>query len=132
MTSASIEYSIDVRAQLVLVEYRADAGVEEWVSAMEGILADPAYRPGFSFLVDRRHASAPSTADLRRMIAFIGDRAERFADSRWAIVTYSPADFGMARMTGALAADHPTTIRVFSDRDDGLRWILEPSSTDAS
>jgi hypothetical protein len=132
VTSASIAYSIDARAQLVLVEYRANAGFEDWASTMEAILADPAYRPGFSFLVDRCHASAPTTADLHRMINFIGDRAGRFADSRWAIVTYSPADFGMARMTEVLAKDHPTTIRVFSDRDHGLRWLLNPNSTGAT
>lgn len=126
--AADIEYSIDVESGIVHLIFVADAPYEQWASTLEEVIARPDYRPGFDFLVDRRQASVVSKSDLRRMVEFIDRRVESFAGSRWAIVVSSSADFGMGRMGQVFANRHPTTIEIFRDREEGLRWLTEPHS----
>lgn len=128
----SIDYSIDASAGIVRLEYTGDATFEEWSSTLKAIFADAAYCPGFDFLIDRRRASAPTAETMHRMIAFI-DRNLTFCEgSRWAIVTYSLADYGMGRMAQALASDHPTTLEIFTDLKEGLDWLAGPTPSDVA
>jgi CheY-like chemotaxis protein len=91
---------------------------------MRAIFADPAYRPGFGFLIDRRAAVPPESDDVRRMVGFIGRHRPQISGSRWAFVTSGPADYGMARMVQALASDHPTTLLIFETPAAALAWLL--------
>jgi hypothetical protein len=127
----NIEHSIDASAGIVRLVYAGDATFEEWASALETIFSDATYRPGFNFLVDRRRASAPKPDDLRRMVVFIDEHMALCRDSRWAIITYSLADYGMGRMAQVLASDHPTVIEIFTEPDQGLHWLQERPRSDA-
>jgi hypothetical protein len=128
MTPSLVRLSVDPERGIVELHPEGGSSFEAWAAELEAVLKHPEYRPGFHFLVDH-HGRTPTTADARRMVAFIGEREAAFAGSRWAIVVHRDVDFGMARMVEALAEDQPTTIRVFRDREEGLRWLRsEPAA----
>jgi hypothetical protein len=122
---SGLDYGIDVPAKIVRLVFSGSVSHEDWLGTLETIFASPGYRPGFDFLVDRRNAEAPTADEARRMVAFIYRNRAACIDSRWAIVVTSDADFGMVRMTQALAADHPTEIEVFRDMDRAISWLAD-------
>ncbi len=133
MANPGITYSIDESEGIVRVVHHAEQEFREWAAVMDAILVDPRYRPGMGFLVDRRAVGPLETPQLHRIVSFMGSRLDDgFADTSWAIVVGGTADFGMARMSQALAADHPTVIEVFHDEEAALAWLrrrlAEPSA----
>lgn len=120
----AITYSVDSENGLAHVVYGPAFSFEAWEQAMRAIFAEPSYRPGFGFLIDRRGSEPPEPDDVRRMVGFIGRHRSEIAGSRWAFVTSGPADYGMARMVQALASDHPTTLRIFEAPAAALAWLL--------
>jgi CheY-like chemotaxis protein len=122
--SDPITHTLDPDGGLVHVVYGRTFSFEAWEASMRATFADPAYRPGFGFLIDRRDAVPPEPADVRRMVAFIGRHRPQISGSRWAFVTSGPADYGMARMAQALASDHPTTLRIFETPEAAREWLL--------
>lgn len=118
-----ISYSIDAAAGIVRLVYQGGPSFEQWRRTTETALADPAYRTGFSFLVDRRLDDAPSPEFVRRVLQFLWLRVSDLAGSRWAIVTRAPASYGMARVLKALGSDHPMPIEVFMDMKEAERWL---------
>ena len=120
---SGIDYGIDVPARMVRLVFSGSVPFETWAATMETIFGLPDYRPGFDFLVDRRDAEAATADEVRRIVAFIYKNRAACANSRWAIVVTSDADFGMVRMTQALAYDHPTEIEIFHDVDHAISWL---------
>ncbi len=120
-----LSYFIDPAAPLVRLLYHGAPSFEEWQQTMEAVLADPAYRPGFPFLVDRRFDEPASPEYVRRVIRFLWLHVAKLAGSRWAIVTWTPASYGMARVKKAMAFDLPLPIEVFKDLEQAERWLRE-------
>lgn len=120
----AITHTIDAESRLVHVVYGPSFDFEAWEATMRAVFGDPAYEPGFGFMIDRRATVPPEPADVRRMVAFIGRHRPQISGSRWAFVTSGPADYGMARMVQALASDHPTTLRIFETPAAALAWLL--------
>jgi len=124
MGHPGITYSIDECEGIVRLVHHEEREFREWAAVMEALLDDPGFGPGMGFLVDRRAVGPLETQDLHRIVDFIGSRLdEGFADTSWALVVGGTADFGMGRMSQALAADHPTVIEVFRDPDEALLWL---------
>ena len=118
-----VTYRIDAGERLVYLTMAGDCSYGEWEAAMLAVLADPSYRPGFGFLVDRRAAPAPTTDYIRRVITFNKMHRGELGGGRRAVVVGSTADYGMGRMAGILSGDSPTPIRAFTDMDEALRWL---------
>jgi hypothetical protein len=61
--------TVDARLRMVRVQYIDGAPTfDEWARTMLGILRDPAYEPGFGFLVDD-----PANYGMARMGQALGD-----------------------------------------------------------
>ena len=118
----SITYRIDPVERLVYLTMAGDASYREWEGAMLAILADPSYRPGFDFLIDRRAAPAPTSDFIRRVVAFNREHHQELGGGR-AVVVGNTADFGMGRMAEILSEGEPSPIRAFTSLDEALRWL---------
>ena len=120
---ARLSYSIDLAASVVRLVYNGGPSFEEWERTMWAALADPAYRRGFFFLVDRRFDEPTSTDFVRRVVDFLSLNEPELAESRWAIVVSSPASYGMARMKQAFGGGLPMPIEVFRDLGEAEQWL---------
>jgi hypothetical protein len=122
-SAPSLSYSIDPDAGLVRLVFRGAASFEEWQRTMEAVRADPAYRPGASFLVDR-HFDEPASPDFAvRWIRFLWLHVGELAGSRFAIVTLDPRSYGVARAQKALGFDLPISIEIFTELEKAERWL---------
>jgi len=92
---------------------------------MVEILASPIARPRLAMMVDRREVETITSDFVVQMIGFFSQRQAAFAGSRTAIVVKDDSGFGMGRMTELKSAlENPaSTIRVFRDYDEGVRWL---------
>ena len=120
---AHLSYSIDSAAGLVRLVYQGGPSFDEWERTMQAALTDPAYQPGFPFLVDRRSGEPASTDYVRRVVDFLYLHEDQLARSRWAIVAPSPASYGMARMKQAMAGRLAMPIEVFMELGEAERWL---------
>jgi hypothetical protein len=124
--SAPFTYRIDVDRGLVFLIYgNRQPTTSEWCAVMDALLGDAQYRAGMNLVSDRRHlVDAPTTGTLQQMASYVGRNAERIGTARWAIVTGTPAEYGMVRMGEVLFASAGSHIelRPFVDMDAALRW----------
>jgi hypothetical protein len=126
----SLRYTIDRAARVVRLDYDANPSFPDAKAALRTIVVDPAYEPGFSFLVDRRQVGPPSTEYVRRLVAFVEANQGAFVGSRWALVAPSPVLFGMGRMSQLLSAKLPISVEVFGDVESAEAWLLGGFSTE--
>jgi hypothetical protein len=94
-------------------------------------VADPLFAPGYSVLVDRREARAPSPSFVRSQAAFLRQHADRLGNGHYAIVVH-PEDaeaFGMARMLEMIAENENPALRLrtFRDIDSAEQWLSAPT-----
>jgi hypothetical protein len=120
----SFSVSVDPSARRVRLDYTGSPNFEEWVAAVESALADSGYRPGFSWLIDRRDSVVPDTRFVRSAARFLGRRAAQFAGSRIAIVVDSEAGYGMSRMHQILTEESLPQLEIFADIAEAERWLL--------
>jgi hypothetical protein len=117
--------SIDPALSLVTFLYTSNPTFAEWRSAMEAVFADPAYRPGFHFLGDRRSVPAPPSREyFEQALEFTLAHADQVRGSRWATVVATPAGYGMARVAQAISEDSsPIEFGIFTDLGAALSWL---------
>jgi hypothetical protein len=115
--------SIDEHAGLVRIRYLGEPSFDEWAECMRAIVGDPRFRPGFSFLSDRRGIPALSTGFVRLCVDFLSGYSEEVGGSRWAVVIDSPAAYGMMRVAQVLASEVTSHIEIFTDIDEAEAWL---------
>jgi hypothetical protein len=124
--SAPFTYRIDRARGIVFLEYgQIQPSATEWCAVMDELVADPDFRPGLPFVSDRRRlGEAPTTNTLRAMAEYVGKRRDDFGPARWAIVTGTPAEYGMVRMGEVLfgSAGSLIHLRPFTDMDEATAW----------
>lgn len=119
-----LAYRIDHDDHLVHVTITGSAYFYEWEETMLKALADPSYRPGYGFLIDRRGAPAPGPDFIKRVVAFNDAHRGELGGGRRAVVVGGKSDFEMGRMAEAFSEGSPSPIRVFDDYDEARRWLL--------
>jgi hypothetical protein len=116
------EYSIDPVKRRVTTTGRGILVFAQMMASAEAMRKDPALDPTFTELVDITQVeSVDLTADQIEALAGI-----RIFDgsARRAILAPSPLYYGMARMYEAHhSAGAEATIRVFTDRDEAVKWL---------
>jgi hypothetical protein len=118
-----VTYRIDADERIVHLTMTGECSYDEWERAMLAALADPSYRPGFGFLIDRRGADITTPDFIRRVVCFNLEHQVELGGGRRAVVVGSTADYGMGRMAEILSDDSPSPIRVFKDIDEALGWL---------
>jgi hypothetical protein len=124
----SLRYSIDRTARVVRLDYDTNPSFPEAERVLRALLADAAYEPGFSFLVDRSSIGPPSTEYVRNLVAFVRANEHAFEGSRWALVASGPAVYGMGRMSQLLASGIPIRISIFRDVETAEAWLRADAS----
>jgi hypothetical protein len=119
-----LTYTIDPRAGLVRLRYEGSVEIEEFETALGDIVEDRAFQPGFSFLLDRRGAQAPTRDYIRRAVSFARSRATSFGACRWAVVADSPEVYAMLSM-GQILGGAVLDIEIFTDIHEAETWLRE-------
>jgi len=124
----SLHVAFDVRGGFMRVTLAGGLRFESFVAAFDALVSHESFRPGANTLWDFRAAPLASvpTETLRRIMRFAGDRQELRRGARIALVVASDADFGVARIYEALAADLPMEFRVFRDVGEAEAWTSGP------
>ncbi len=119
-----IEMRVKGAERLVLGKLRGAVGTREMIDALDGVVADPGFRPGFDVLSDHREIASPLAPDqLEALLGHLSTLGGSFAGSRWAIVTTAPASYGMMRMLSVLAEPIGLEVRVFREMDEAREWL---------
>lgn len=108
------------------IEVRPTGAVDaaEIRRTFEALIADPAIAPGMDLLSDSSALdTASTTAIVKSVIPLIERLAERIGSFRLALVAPGDATYGMGRMTEALSAQAPVSVRVFRARRDAEAWL---------
>jgi hypothetical protein len=120
-------YRIHEGLSVVLFEGQGALSYERWSAGVDAALADPAFRPGFRFISDRRRMDASRT-DRRFADAtlFLRSRAAQLGAIRWAVLIgeNDPA-YTLVRATAVLAQSSVVQLEPFTDLDEALEWILQ-------
>jgi hypothetical protein len=93
------------------------------------IYADPGYDPAFDGLADFTHASIDMTFDEMWMLVEGMRQSGLASRGRWAFVVPSALNLGMSRMFETLSNDLQSSIRMFMDRDEALKWLRRHEQT---
>lgn len=126
MTPSPGTYRIDSDEGIVYISGTEVASLTEWTNFLDSILADPAFRPGFCLISDRRNMqSTPPAGYARDLADRIVARRDRLKGARWAIVVNSTVSYGLGRLIELSIEDAGVEMHVFNDYEEGLRWIRE-------
>jgi hypothetical protein len=129
----ALTYSIDPKRRRVTVVATAQPTFEQWVLVHDAFLHDPAFRPGYDILWDRRaYTSAPDRAYIERVVQWWRDHQATLGEGRIATVVpdAAAAAYGMARMAEILGRAE-SNLRAFNDLAEAVRWLDERFSPDA-
>jgi hypothetical protein len=121
-------YQIDVARRLVTLHWIDLPSIAQLKEVIDEAVADLEFRPGMSFMWDRKPAPAsPASTDyLREALYYLQALAEKIGPHSWALVGHNEADFGKARMLEALSDGTKVTIRAFKCAGDAEEWLRDP------
>jgi hypothetical protein len=111
-------------SQLVWIVYHDTPNFAEWVEMMAAISLDPKYRPGFSFLVDRRAVADPSPLFSRRFADYLARHSQELGVAVHAAIIVAPEAFAATEAMLRLCPDS-SRMRTFRDPVEAERWISE-------
>ena len=117
-------YRIVPHERIVYLKTAGESSFEEWRDAVLGALGDPAYRPGFGFLNDRRQQAKPPAADFAVLATeFVKEHAREMAPVRWAVVSAVEAVYETLRAYSVIAERAGVELRAFKDIDEARWWL---------
>jgi hypothetical protein len=121
-------HRIDVARKVVMLYWSEFPSVAQLKEVIEEVVADPEFKPGMSFLWDRKPGDANTATReyLREMLLFLQGLAERIGPHSWAIVAHHESDFGKARILEAMSDSSKVTIRAFQSAGDAEEWLRNP------
>jgi hypothetical protein len=123
-----LTYAIESDTRIVAVVVSAPPSVDDYRRLLDTILSDPAYRPGYHFLVDRRAvAVVPDTQRVWAMTPLLDVIARWGGPCRMAVVTDGDATYGMMRMASVLGSDTGVEVGAFRDPDMARDWLTAPA-----
>lgn len=118
-----VDHRLVLEQRLVVLTYAGSVTVAEWTEALQAVLAEPDYQPGFNLLVDRRASALPTRAFADGVATFIRQHREQFRNARVAILVSDVAAFGMARMQEMLNESLDLDTRAFKSEPDAYAWL---------
>ena len=117
-------YRIDPNEGIVYIAGREIATLDEWTAFIDEILADPAYKPGFALISDRRDQhQVPHPGYARAMAEKLRERSGKLAGCRWAMVVNSSVAYGLGRMIELTIETDGIDMRLFTDYEAAMAWI---------
>jgi hypothetical protein len=121
---------IDRDARVVRIEFHSNPSFAEAEPMLQALVREPAYEPGFGFLVDRRSTAPPSADYVRSLAAFFALHEARFAGCRWALLVSNTTRYETARITPLLRADLPVHVEIFDDVEAAEVWLRDKGGSE--
>ena len=120
-------YHIIPHERIVYLKTLGRSSFEEWRDVVLGALGDPAYRPGFGFLNDRRQQDAPPAADFAVLATeFLKEHAREMGPLRWAVVSAVEPVYETLRAYSVIAEQAGVELRAFKDINEARWWLTSP------
>lgn len=120
---APLAYRIDSAKGLAVVTYRVQPAFEEWATTLNRLLTDPAFRPHFGVLFDRRSVSHPVTPEyIRKIIRFLDEKQTAHKMGHCATVVSDIASYGMGRMAEQISTIDES-FRTFRTLHEAEQWL---------
>jgi len=114
---------------LVTITYEDPVTFERWRATMRQIFSDPAYRPGFNFLGDRRNVhQTPRVSYVELVVEFLLSHGTQLEGARWAnlVPEGDRAMYGMGHMVDLMTESRvPLTVRTFDNYEAAMAWLNE-------
>jgi hypothetical protein len=96
----------------------------ELVEFFNRMLADPKWRPNLNILVDLSGASVDlNFDDMYAVVGFLKTAAVE-SHPRCAFIAPQTVNYGMLRMYESLSDDLHDEMRLFTERNEALEWLL--------
>ena len=120
----AVTYRINPDERVVYLTTSGDSSFREWEEKLLAVLSDPAYRPGFNFLSDRRlETDVPDPWFARSAADFLNQHLEEMGSFKWAAVSTNKAIYGMQRMFSIYSEMKGVEAQVFADYEEALGWV---------
>jgi hypothetical protein len=120
----SVIYTIDRTERVVYLTTVGDPSFGEWRETLLSVFSDPSFETGFSFISDRRRATAPDREFIEQEIVFVREHEPEFGRCRWAAVVPNPATDEMARAVTNRAGMADVEVGFFYDLAEARRWVF--------
>ncbi len=120
-----ITYTFDKRARLIYVMATQCLTLPDYLALRRSVESDEAIPTGSAVIFDMRGVTEVAVSGPQIFaLAQARDSVERRA-SRIAVIVKDPVAFGLTRMYDLARGTGPP-LRVFTEIDTALHWILEP------
>ena len=124
-----IHSKIDAERRLIVATVFDEISDTDIIEALNASISDPDFERGFNVLSDHtRIARVITTEQVNLMVDHMESLSDHLAGARWAIVTNSPASYGMMRMLSVFAKRVPLELQVFRDADEANKWLASTKS----
>jgi len=124
-----VDFKIDTERRLVVATVFDEISDTDIIETLNSSVSDPDFEPGFNVLSDHTRITRPITTEqVKLMVGHMESLSDHLAGARWAIVTNSPASYGMMRMLSVFAERVPIELQVFRDADEANRWLASTKS----
>ena len=124
-----MRWTVEEGTPYITVRTEGEFDTDDHRAMVVDILAQPFWRPGRDVLFDHRALSF-SDSDYTTMAMAVQNHRTfdpQIGNGRAAVLMASPADFGLARIFDALAADTVhADLRVFLNEGEARSWLSEP------
>lgn len=122
-----ITATLDTIEHILRFEIIGTVTTDEMTLAVDRSLETLAEDATCSLLSDHRRITMPATVEqVEAFVEHLRRHAQAAHGRRWAIVTTSPASFGMMRMLSILAERIPMTVQVFQEMAAAEQWLARP------
>ncbi len=122
----SFRYRIDAAHRRATIIVEGIVSPKAFGDAMDKLFADPAYRPQFDLIYDRRAVQAqPDPKNASQMVAYMAAHRERLAGCRWAMVVAPEVQAAMASVAAEATYSALVGIeaRTFLRLEDANAWL---------
>jgi hypothetical protein len=124
-----VDFKIDTERRLIVATVFDEISDTDIIETLNSSISDPDFEPGFNVLSDHTQVTrAITTEQVKLMVDHMESLSDRLAGARWAIVTNSPASYGMMRMLSVYAERVPMELQIFRDADEANRWLASTKS----
>ena len=122
-----ITATLDTIGHILRIEIVGTVTTEEITLAVDRSLETLEEDASCSILSDHRRITTPATVEqVEAFVEHLRRHAPAAHGRRWAIVTASPASFGMMRMLSVLVERIPMTVQVLQDMAAAEQWLASP------
>lgn len=120
----AFEITFDEQQQIGILRAFDVSGPEEWQPTVEAVLNHPQITRGVPVLFDFLKVNYVPTSQSSREIVDGYIRMHNELASPMAIVIDNDGKYGVARMIETVSGLRGARLRVFTDRDEAIAWLV--------